>query len=442
MIKPWDYGTLKVSSNGRYLINGTKPFFWMGDTAWLLFQKLTLEEAYIYLKNRKEKGYTVIQVDFIHSMDQTNRNGDGPLTNHNMNEINADGGYWKHIDKVISMAEELGLYMGILPVWGSIVKGGYLTMDNLENYMNFILDRYEKYPNLIWIVGGDVRGNVNEAVFNRTGEMMKEKNPDRLVGYHPFGRTSSSLWFHNKTWLDFNMFQSGHRRYDQASLGAWDDNAVTEEYFGEDNWRYVNRDYGMNPPKPTIDGEPSYEEILQGLHDENQPYWKAGDVRRYAYWSVFAGAFGHTYGHNSIMQFYREADKKGAFGVKTPWQDALHHEGGSQMQHLSALMNSVDFINGHPAQELLMSKQGNQYDYNLIFAGEDYILCYIYNGREAVIDLTPYKGKSLEAYWFDPVCGTYSFIKNVTGQEAITAKPVIREDKSCDFVLVIKEKTE
>ncbi len=440
MNKPWDYGVLKVSSNGRYLINGTKPFFWMGDTAWLVFQKLTLEESFQYLKNRKEKGYTIILSDFIHSPEQTNLNGDTPLVDQNFNEINTAGDYWEHIDKVVAMAEELGLYMGILPVWGSsMVKGGYLTTDNLETYMNFILDRYKNYPNLVWIVGGDVRGNVNETVFNKTGEMMKAKNPDRLVGYHPFGRTSSSTWFHDKTWLDFNMFQSGHRRYDQASLGAWDDNAVTEEYFGEDNWRYVSKDYELNPPKPTIDGEPSYEEILQGLHDESQPYWKARDVRRYAYWAVFAGAFGHTYGHNSIMQFYRESEKKGAFGAKTFWQDALHHEGGAQMRHLSDLMNSVDFVNGHPAQELLLSGQGSRYDYNLVFAGAGYIFCYIYNGNAVTVDVTSFSGKTMDVYWYDPVCGTYSFIKEVTGQESLTAKPVTREDGSSDFVLVIKE---
>lgn len=39
--------------------------------------------------------------------------------------------------------------------------------------------------------------------------------------------------------------------------------------------------------KPTLDAEPSYEWILQGLHDNTQPYWKAKQVRRYAYWSVF-----------------------------------------------------------------------------------------------------------------------------------------------------------
>ena len=45
------------------------------------------------------------------------------------------------------------------------------------------------------------------------------------------------------------MFQSGHRRYDQ------DDTPGAK---GEANWRYVNEDYAKEPPKPTLDGEPSY----------------------------------------------------------------------------------------------------------------------------------------------------------------------------------------
>lgn len=28
----------------------------------------------------------------------------------------------------------------------------------------------------------------------------------------------------------------------------------------------------------------------QGLHNPRNPYWEEWDVRRYAYWSVFAGA--------------------------------------------------------------------------------------------------------------------------------------------------------
>ena len=97
-------------------------------------------------------------------------------------------------------------------------------------------------------------------------------------------------------WLDFNMFQSGHRRYDQ------DDTPGAK---GEANWRYVNEDYAKEPPKPTLDGEPSYENIPQGLHDPKQPYWTDMECRRYAYWSVFAGSAGHTYGNNAVMQMHK-----------------------------------------------------------------------------------------------------------------------------------------
>ena len=34
-----------------------KPFFYLGDTAWLLFQRLNHEEVEEYLKDRAEKGF-------------------------------------------------------------------------------------------------------------------------------------------------------------------------------------------------------------------------------------------------------------------------------------------------------------------------------------------------------------------------------------------------
>src|SRR5262245_33255487 len=53
---------LKVSPNGRYFVDRDgKPFFYLGDTAWLLFQRFNHEEVEEYLKDRAEKGFTVIQ---------------------------------------------------------------------------------------------------------------------------------------------------------------------------------------------------------------------------------------------------------------------------------------------------------------------------------------------------------------------------------------------
>ena len=433
VLKPWEKGILRVSENKRYLCNGEQPFFWLADTAWLLFQQCSLEETYMYLRNRSDKGFTVIQAVLIHNMKGA---GDSSLA-----EVQADvtkSAFWEHCDKVIEMAEKLGIYMALLPAWGAMVKDGILNEENVERYVSFLAERYKDRPNIIWILGGDVRGSGLENVYCKEGRTLKRLNPNKLIGYHPFGRTSSSLWFHGEPWLDFNMFQSGHRRYDQASLGAWDDNAVKEGFFGEDNWKYVDRDYSYEIKKPTVDGEPSYEWILQGLHVLDQPYWREWDVRRYAYWSVFEGAMGHTYGDNAIQQFYKDKNKRGAYGVKQIWQESMHHVGSEHMGHLRKLMESVDYQNGHPAEELLLSGQKEYYERIAVFAGRDYMLAYDYLGGAFTVDLSPFSGKEVHGWWFNPVSGIYSYFADLTGKEKAEVKPVARFTEDNDWVLVIR----
>lgn len=431
-MKFWEHGILKVSENKRYLQNGGKPFFWLGDTAWLLFQQCSLEEAFVYLKNRKEKGFTVIQATLVHRLP-----GDNASSLARVERDVMAPEYWEHCDKIIKMAEDLGLYLGLLPAWGSVVKQKFLNADNVEHYAKFLGERYKENPNIIWILGGDIRGCDGLKVYPKFGNLLKTYTPDKLIAFHPFGRTASSMWFQEEKWLDINMFQSGHRRYDQASLGEWDDNANKEEFFGEDNWRYVERDLAYENLKPTLDGEPSYERIPQGLHDPKEPYWQACDVRRYAYWSVFQGALGHTYGNNAIMQFYHGGDA-GSYGVRETWQEALHHEGSGHMMHLAALMNSVDFISGKAREDILIDGQKEKYNRISVFAGDDYIFCYDYMGNELTLDLSAYKGKKLYAYWMDPVSGTYSFLKEVTDMETFTVKPTARFSDHNDWVLVIR----
>lgn len=424
--------TLCVSENGKYLLQGNKPFFWLGDTAWLMLQKLDEEEVKIYLRNRKEKGYNVIQTVLVHILTDS-----GSSLAAGIKDVKKTA-YWEFVDKVLDIAEEMGLYVGLLPAWGSMVKEGILNHSNIAEYAEFLGKRFQKRTNIIWILGGDIRGDDGREVYPLEAGILKQYNPERLITYHPFGRTSSSLWFHDEEWLDFNMFQSGHRRYDQASLGEWDDNGGRETFFGEDNWKYVERDHGYEIMKPTLDGEPSYEGIPQGLHNPRNPYWEEWDVRRYAYWSVFAGAAGHTYGSNAVMQFYMESEGKGAYGVRESWQDAIHHPGAAQLQYLKGLMESVDFVNGKPNDKLLLYGQKERYHRIAVFAGEDYVLCYDYNGDQFLLDLSDYMGRRMDAYWMNPQDGTYSYIATLQGVRKWLASPVARKDKANDWVLVLK----
>ena len=70
---------LTLTRDRHYFLRDGEPFFWLGDTAWLLFQKLTEEEIGVYLKNRAEKGFTVIQATLVHTAGYANRAGSPAL---------------------------------------------------------------------------------------------------------------------------------------------------------------------------------------------------------------------------------------------------------------------------------------------------------------------------------------------------------------------------
>ena len=201
------------------------------------------------------------------------------------------------------------------------------------------------------------------------------------------------------------MFQSGHRRYGQKK-GDGDESVTNQE---EDNWRYAEKSLSMTPLKPVVDGEPSYEGIPQGLHDPKQPLWQACDVRRYAYWSVFAGSFGHTYGNNAIMQFYKPGNG-GAYGCSKPWYEALQDPGFNQMKHLKELMLRFPFFERVPDQSIIIGGEGYRYDRLAATRGNDYLLVYNYSGRPMQIDLTKISGNRKKAWWFNPQNGEYSLI--------------------------------
>ena len=59
-------GPIRISSDGTTFVD-TKgaPFFWLADTAWMIFSKLTREEASVYLADRAAKGFTVIQAYMV-----------------------------------------------------------------------------------------------------------------------------------------------------------------------------------------------------------------------------------------------------------------------------------------------------------------------------------------------------------------------------------------
>ena len=393
---------LEISEDGRSFRAGDQTFFWLGDTGWLMLSRLDRAETKRYLRTRKEQGFNVIQAMILHTPQMESRYGapalvDGdparPYVTPGANPAReGEYDFWDHLDWVADIAGQMGIYLALVPAWGHIADDDVLNAGNAAAYGRVLGERYRDRPNIAWLNGGDTWGANNTPTWSALGRAIRQADPGHVMTFHPRGRTASSWWFHHAPWLDFNMYQSGHKSY------AQDPDAL-----GEDNWRFAADAWRREPARPFVDGEPAYENIPQGLHDADAPRWKAADVRRYAWWSVLAGAAGHTYGENSVMQMLVPGRDEPSFHAESRWDDALHSPGAGQMRFLKDLMLSLPFETREPSVGLVVSN-GTGYDRVALLRGDGFFVAYTHTGRPFELDLGAFPGR-YSASWLSPSDG-------------------------------------
>ncbi|NBD25788.1 DUF4038 domain-containing protein [Paenibacillus sp. T1] len=427
---------LRISDNGRHLIqaDGT-PFFWLADTAWQLFRKLDRAEADLYLRSRAEQGFTVILAVVLAELDGAGagnaynrhplrKNGDGeydPL----QPDLAAEGdyGYWEHVDYIVDKAAEYGLYIGLLPAWGDKINQAWgkgpeiFRPDNAAAFGDWIGRRYGASANIVWVLGGD-RELTNRRHFSVIQAMAeairKAARGKQLMTFHPNGKQSSSLYMHEEDWLDFNMIQSSHYELNYP------------------NEALITKDYGLSPAKPVVDAEPCYEDHPIGFRIENG-FFDAKDVRQAAYFAVFAGAFGHTYGHHCVWSMTKETTDT----FIMLWSETLSRPGANQMAHLKRLAASRPTLDRVPDQSLLVSNYPGACRLQAC-RGKDYAFIYSPNGLPVVCRLGSLPGSELAVRWFDPRTGESFAACTVTnsGEERFAPPSSGRTD---DWVLMLDD---
>ncbi|WP_420110530.1 glycoside hydrolase family 140 protein [Pseudactinotalea sp.] len=434
-MKPWQHGRLEVAQGGHYFqhTDGT-PFFWQADTAWLVLSRLTLEEAAELFADRRAKGFNVVQVMVIHSLQTTTLAGRAPFIDGDLTRPDDGSGsqpsFWEHLDAVLDLADDAGLYLALVPIWGSNVKNGQHPAEHVETYAGWLARRYRRHPNIIWLNGGDVHGTSQMEAWQRAGAALRTADPTRLITFHPFGRCQSSTWFHEAHWLDFNMVQSGHRDYEQV----WEEDPTG--WKGPDTWRYVEQDYQRWPAKPTVDGEPCYEDLPRGLHDPVHGYWGHDDSRRFAYWAVFAGAAGHTYGHNAVIQVYKP-EHKPAYGTTMTWREGMAASGSNDLQHLHRLLLSYPYVDRIPDQTVIVGDPGFQKDRLVVTRGSDYLFAYRFTGRPYELRSGVLPGETLRVRWMDPITGEITTAGTIANDGTLAFAPPVGAAGNTDTVLIL-----
>lgn len=404
---------LKVSDNNRYLLHADdSPFFWLGDTGWLLPQRLDQGEVKGYLSRASEAGFNVVQIQVLNGVPSCNvygqlsNNPSAPWDFSCFKKKTTTYTYWDHMDYIVKTAEQNGIYVGMVCIWGGLVKGGAMDVQGARSYARFLAERYRDSPNIIWIIGGDIQGDVKHDVWNTLAETIKSIDKKHLMTFHPRGRYTSAKWWAKAPWIDFHMYQSGHRAYGQRMN---DKVYPIPENMEEDCWLYVDSTWTASPIRPVIDGEPSYEDIPIGLHFPKGPRWQACDVRRYAYWDVFAGCFGHTYGHNAIMQMMKPGYDVAYAETSKTWYEAQQDDGYQQMKYLKSLMLSFPFVERIPDQSVIISN-GEKYERLIATRGKDYCLVYNYTSCDMNVDLSKVSGDKKCVWWMDAKSGDLTYL--------------------------------
>ena len=424
------HGALRVSRDGRHLVHadGT-PFFWLGDTAWELFHRLSREEADHYLDDRQRKGFTVIQAVVLAELDGLgvpNAYGDTPLVGNDPTRL--DSGYFRHVDYIVDAAERRGIFIGMLPTWGDKFNKRWgigpeiFTPANARAYGEVLGRRYRTKP-IVWILGGDraPESPAHLAIVRAMAEGLRAGDGgSHLMTYHPMGARSSSEWFHSDDWLALDMFQSGHNAPNIA------------------NYRYVEADRQRTPVKPVLDGEPRYED--HPIDWKPQLGWFDDfDVRQAAYWALLAGAAGHTYGNHDIWQMW-QSGRQPISSARTPWREALLHPGSQQMGYARRLFMSRPFLELVPDQSLLVTTPADTGAGHMRAArGRDrrYAFAYTPLGHPLTVRLDSLRGPLLRIQWFDPRTGTATPVGAMSAKGSQTFDPPGDEGCGRDWVLVL-----
>ena len=384
---------LKISANRRHIIreDGT-PFFYLADTAWELFHRLDREEAAYYLETRALQGYTAIQAVVLaeHEYDRPNPYNHFPLWENDPTQPNEH--YFEHVDFIVNKAASLGLIVAMLPTWGDKWNKAWgvgpeiFTPENAKIYGEFLGKRYRNSP-IIWVLGGDrpISNESHKAIIRSMAAGLKAGDGAKhLMTYHPPGGATSAEHFHNDDWLDFNMWQTGHKR-------------------DVHNGPKIAGDYKLLPIKPVLDAEPGYENHVSNFR-YSEGFMNAYDVRKFAYWAIFAGACGHTYGCHEMWAFW--SPKWAVVNLQhTVWHEAIHLPGGNQMQFARHLIESRPMLNRIPDNSFVLSPEQNPRIVSTRAEDGSFAMVFLPEGGTIKVDARKLTGKSIVAHWYDTRIG-------------------------------------
>jgi len=400
------HGLLTLSPGKRNVIHHDgHPFLVVGGTPWALPFRATVDQAEIYARDRRQKGFNAALLMSV----QPDQEAEGPnarntpkgfvrgfndLSDGHINELVPS--YFQYLDTLTQVLVDHEIVPVYQPVFhgfgwkGKSVLGTTVVPEEYVRYCKYLLARYGSRP-AFWLLAGDNDGK--DPGVRESGMMMEQWDAYRQpagLHYNPcddymaewaVNNPLKRCLHHNRSyqeddWLDFQWAQTGHDE--------------------EHNYQKVARMYDYKPTKAVANGEPTYEGMNGG---KNALGWWQGEE---AWMQLMSGGtMGVFYGGASLWQWKITPDEEGWTpwaNQNKSWREALDMEGATYVGLVGKAFEGMDFTDMQKRPDLtdgdqpLLAKPGTFY------------ISYLNTGGTITIEGVP---SEMPYRWYDPKTGEF-----------------------------------
>ncbi len=404
---------LNLSANGRFLQAGGTAVLINGEAAWSMIAQLTYAQADTYLSDRSGRGVNAVLVNLIeHKFSDhapNNINNVAPFTGAAFSTPNEP--YFALADSMINRANQLGIYvlldpiyLGADPTQGWQGEASAASAATLKAWGTYVGSRYRNYPNVVWVIGGDM------DVTSISG--LRDKIDSMVAGMKAADNVFAG-----------RLYTTHSERGTQA-ITHWPENWVTLNNIYTSNGTtvtFAQAAYKNAPVLPFIQIEGDYENEAATVQQ----------LRAQACWTILLGGCGQVFGNAPIWYF--SSTTGAALG---PWQNFLASPGSLSMSYLNTLFNSRSWSTLSPDTNgsILTAGASTGTDLGVVAYAADStsIIGYFPSQRAVTINPVPLKGDSIKVTWFDPSAGVSTVVGTFTKISRSYTPPA-----SGDWVLVV-----
>ena len=436
-----------LDSTGTYFMNPKTghPVFMQGEQAYNLATELSsTSDIQLYLSTRKSEGFNFI---WVAATDMGNHNhapennwptygsGAAPFGSTPFLEMNET--YFAHLDSVLEQAAAYGFevllmpaFVGSGPTYCSDSSGWCLELHaasaaKLRAFGAWLGQRYANYPNIIWLLGGDldlVHYPALQAKEEAIAAGLRSADPNHLITIeNEVGTTGSN--------------SQDHKGASAWPSGSWQLDSFYHDVSGSPGQGTMNGD--ANSANTRSDHLPTYllEDSLEGEFSSPSDLGQ----RTEKYQAVLGGTtLGAVFGNCVMSGLGYHYSECTSWANSTAWKTNFATAGATAMRHLGKLFRSREFWKLVPdsPNAVLKGGIGSGTTESVAACTSDGQTCIVYDplghSQNPKIAMGHFSGM-IHGWWFSPQTGSTKNLSTFTNHGTRTFTPP--DDN--DWVLVL-----